>query len=83
MTTRFVRLLVAAIEDHDELLRDRVVPDREEVGERTVSRRDGEVAAEAVQADRVVMERVRRRLDLAEGRIRRQRVQRLVDVDVP
>ena len=78
-----VRLLVRPVEDDRGLAGDRVVVDGEEVRHRAVSRRDRQVATEPVEADRVVVERVRRRLDLAERGSRRQRVGRDVPVDVP
>ena len=57
--------------------------DGEEVRQRAVAARHRDVAAEAVQADRVVVERMRRALHLAERRRRCECVQRLVDVHVP
>ena len=57
--SRLVGLLVVTVVDDGEPAVGRVVADREEVGERPVAGRDSEVAAEPVQADRVVVERMR------------------------
>ena len=80
---RLVRLLVVAVVDDGQAAVGGVVADREEVGERPVAGRDGEIAAEPVEADRVVVERMRGCAHLAERPRRIECVQRLVDVDVP
>ena len=69
--------------DNVEFLGGAVVLHREVVDEAAVTGWYGQIAAEAVEADRVVVGRVGRGLDLIEARVSRQEVDALGDLDEP